>query len=221
MKTEELRDELSQYLQEEDRMIILKHPLVTAVPYLSQFNHLYNQSFLLKNRRFQNFLCIDDYKSMLTLVERPHRLSTFIKYQSLMDNEQYWECLRFVWTDAEFVTRDRDIYLQLFLNMSREEQRIDDYITCWSMMDLEEKTRFSKLDSVVKIFRGGTEINKKGLSWTISPNTASWFANRFNQKGKIFGAEIKKTQIFAFFTGRGEEEVVVLKKKIKNLSLTK
>ena len=61
----------------------------------------------------------------------------------------------------------------------------------------------------------------KGLSWTLSKNTAEWFAKRhlFGKKGYgyLFYGEIKRKDIIALFDCRNEREVVCDYRKVRNI----
>ena len=49
----------------------------------------------------------------------------------------------------------------------------------------------------------------KALSWTLSRDTAQWFANRYGKTGTVYEATIDKKHIHALFLGRNESEVIV------------
>lgn len=59
--------------------------------------------------------------------------------------------------------------------------------------------------------------NVKALSWTLSRETAEWFAHRFDEDGTVYEAKIDKKHICALFTGRNESEVIVDPKQLKDI----
>lgn len=72
--------------------------------------------------------------------------------------------------------------------------------------------------SIIKIYRGCEKKEAlKGLSWTISKDTAIFFAERIGNKGQVYSAEINKENVLAYFNSRGEQEVVVDYKFLKNI----
>ena len=71
------------------------------------------------------------------------------------------------------------------------------------------------------MFRGVTSINSdnlRALSWTLDYETADWFAHRFDEDGTVYEARIDKAHIFALFNGRGESEIVLDPKHLKDIA---
>ena len=88
------------------------------------------------------------------------------------------------------------------------------------LMTLEEMIRLSELDDIITIYRGVTPYNAKNvraLSWTTDIKKAEWFANRFGQSGTVYKTQISKAKVLAYFMGRGESEIIVNPKELKNL----
>ncbi|MBR3791739.1 MAG: hypothetical protein IKK18_03470, partial [Clostridia bacterium] len=75
---------------------------------------------------------------------------------------------------------------------------------------------------VITVYRGVTSYNNKKikvLSWTIDPEVAKWFANRYQQQGQVYTATISKKHILAYFGGRNEAEVIVDPSKLNDIKL--
>ena len=88
------------------------------------------------------------------------------------------------------------------------------------LMSLEERIRLSELDDTITIYRGVTPYNAKNiraLSWTTDIKKAEWFANRFGQRGTVYKTQISKSKVLAYFTSRGESEIIVNPKELKNV----
>lgn len=86
------------------------------------------------------------------------------------------------------------------------------------LMSLEERIRLSEMSETITIYRGVTPYNAKNvkaLSWTVDKKKAEWFARRFGENGTVYKAEISKANVLAYFTGRGESEIIVNPKNIK------
>ena len=80
------------------------------------------------------------------------------------------------------------------------------------VMNQEELKLYDSLPDEITIYRG-VEKNKKNstkaLSWTLNKDKAKWFATRYEDKGIMFTAKIKKEDVLAYFNSRKEEEVVI------------
>lgn len=92
------------------------------------------------------------------------------------------------------------------------------------MMDEHEMGIYNSLDDIVTIYRGITINDKKyirGMSWTLNEEVAEKFAERFEIGGAVYKARISKKDIFAFFDGRNEQEIVVDSSKLRQIQLYK
>ena len=81
-----------------------------------------------------------------------------------------------------------------------------------SLMDDDEYKQFQTMDDTVTVYRGVTSYNAdnvKALSWTLNKETAEWFAQRFDEDGTVYEAQIGKEHIYAVFNGRNESEVIL------------
>lgn len=91
------------------------------------------------------------------------------------------------------------------------------------MMTEDEQKAFSELPDEVIVYRGCTEINKWGLSWSLDRVIAETFPflNRYHHGGNrplLVKARIKKTQITALKLDRNEAEVLCLGVMPKHIS---
>lgn len=83
-----------------------------------------------------------------------------------------------------------------------------------------EALRVMNLPEVVTLYRGeGAKSTplEKALSWSLSPEQAHFFANRFGSDGKVFQAEIARDAILAYIDS-SEEEVLVQYKDLANIT---
>jgi hypothetical protein len=73
----------------------------------------------------------------------------------------------------------------------------------------EELAEFKALPKVIKIHRG--ECNDGAVSWSRSLDIARFFAARgVNQStGMVTSGYVDKADVFAYLTGRGEQEIIV------------
>ena len=83
----------------------------------------------------------------------------------------------------------------------------------------EDYENYKKLPDKFIVYRGvavgrnphGLSWTLNLLSWTLNLETAQWFANRFNndkETGYIEKATVRKSDVFAYFNTRGEDEIV-------------
>jgi hypothetical protein len=78
-------------------------------------------------------------------------------------------------------------------------------------MDEDEQFAFENLGDKFTVYRGCQEgLNEDGISWTLRPEKAQWFANRFQKDGVVLEKVIAKQDAVALFIGRSESEVVVI-----------
>lgn len=80
------------------------------------------------------------------------------------------------------------------------------------LMNDSEREMFGKLDDTVTVYRGVRSARSDGLnamSWTLSRETAEWFASRYGRQGKVYEARIEKQHILALFLDKNESEVVL------------
>ena len=83
------------------------------------------------------------------------------------------------------------------------------------MYDDEYKT-YKDLPETFTVYRGVTPgRNPDGMSWTRDLSKADWFSRRFGD-GYVLEGIANKKDVLAFFSRRGEEEVVIEAKKVKN-----
>lgn len=82
-------------------------------------------------------------------------------------------------------------------------------------------TRLQELDDTVTVYRGVRSERPgsiKAMSWTLSRETAQWFANRYGKAGTVYEAAIEKKHIHALFLGRNESEVIVDPKYLTDIT---
>lgn len=173
-----------------------------------QMADLVNNSEDLKKWRQQVGKQIDNADSaygIFTLVNKPYTLA-FLKFsQPYLSEQEFGQILSSAWILNESPNDDANMtrreLLAAFKSVSPEY-----------LMDEEELRQYQELDDNITIYRGVTSHNAKNikaLSWTLSRDTAEWFAHRFNEEGRVYEAQINKRHIYALFTGRNEAEVIV------------
>lgn len=151
---------------------------------------------------------------LFVMVTKPYRLG-FLEYAvPFLSEQDAAQLLAWTWTSSEAPNCNPNLSKAKALKLFRA-------IDPAKLMDEEEYERFRSLDDVVTVYRGVTSYNAKNvkaLSWTLSRNTAEWFAHRYGEQGTVYEAQIQKEHIHALFLRRNEFEVIVDPKHLMFLS---
>jgi hypothetical protein len=118
-----------------------------------------------------------------------------------------------VWQDSENIWQHRPAWLSIWTGLADR----------WAAMEEEEQAAFAKFPNRLKIFRGCCGRPTNGLSWTMDQSKAEYFAHRFSEWGPPFVASgwIFKDDVFAYFNGRKESEIVVNPDSVHDVAVTK
>lgn len=148
---------------------------------------------------------------LLLIINKAYSGVYFKLIEEYLDIDDYTETLEHVWTAMEYPNAD--------INVTKRE-----WISYWKKANLtkiyshDDLKLLYNLPEEFYVYRGlmkGAKVN--ALSWTLRLDKAKWFANRFNNNGKVYKALCKKKDILAYLSGRNEEEIVVDYKKLKNI----
>lgn len=139
---------------------------------------------------------------------------TFLKYaKQYLSMKDLSEILADAWIQSENPNMDANVTKSELAAMFKQADKA-------ALMTNEERKRLSEMDDTITIYRGVTPYNAKNvraLSWTTDIKKAEWFANRFGQSGTVYKTQISKAKVLAYFMGRGESEIIVNPKELKNL----
>ena len=148
-----------------------------------------------------------DWKSYLWRVPRPGRLAALLEIIPKLTDPEYWQLLGTIWTDTEYPNVNRALWLGLFT--SKRDNRDP-------VMDAEGHAAVDRLPDPVRIYRGAQLRYARGMSWTTDPDTAAWFAHRFqHRRGEVFTTTLAKRKILAYFDDRKEREVLIDPRRIR------
>lgn len=206
---EELLPELQLYVEQTLGMTVLRHPLVYSVPHGPFFNKMVNARYRFMLERSRKMLAEGLYGEYVALHERPHRLDALLRVAEKMSDAEYWECLGWVYTDSENITQNRAEWRRALLS-----KRPDRY----NLMCGEDRTTLAGLPDRVTAYRGfaGADQAAQGFSWTTERDRAVWFARRarcLNERrgmtSKVATVTVARTELIAYFGGRGESEVLL------------
>jgi hypothetical protein len=190
----QLHPDLQPYVQTDELFgCCLKHPLVFAIPITNVT--LCNRSYEQKSARYQKYVENREWESALFFLERPYRLERLHDWWSEdeITLQELREVLPTVWADTEYPEQFGEMPLELF--------EAAGYCS-------DSETR---LEGVLTLYRGAHSA-EIGMEWSLSLETAKFFANRFAGKQDrrfVAKCQIDAARIFAYITCRGEEEVIV------------
>lgn len=201
-KQEELCEELQNHLTEGPLGMMIAHPLLHEIFYAEGMNAVFNERLKLKKQYLDEQIEKKKWSSAVWMYERPYRLQAFLTIKKHLSFSEYWELLGSLWTDSENIWQNQSDWKKLLSSSISKKE-------CF--MDEEERKRLKSLPELVTVYRGYVPgKNKSGFSYTLSKKQALWFAKRYDKSGKVLTRQIKKSEIFAFKTHRGEEEVIIL-----------
>lgn len=203
--------------------LFCSHPFTSSVqiPKLikgsPQFDKMYD---LTKKEDFRewaqsvlNILKNQNIKGIFCQVDKPYRLA-FLKYsKEYLTRETFSELFGEAWVISENPNGDVNVNLkELVVWYKNADKRY--------LMSKEDFAVWESLPDTITVYRGvGVGRKPNGLSWTQNKEKAEWFAHRFDRNGKvgyIQKAVISKSEAFAYFNSRGEEEIVVNTQSIKD-----
>jgi hypothetical protein len=150
------------------------------------------------------------------LYASPYRINALRKaLRHISDPEQAARLVSDVWTDSENIRQDRSVWLSIWTELADP----------WAAMDEKEQAEFATFPDRLTIYRGqyGRRGLTRGLAWTLDQSKAEWFARRFPHRGSPFVASgrIFKHDVFAYFIGRQESEIVVSPDSIRDVAVTR
>lgn len=151
---------------------------------------------------------IDDALGCVNILRQSYYL-TFLKFaKESLSLTDFSMLLGKFWTEEENPNGDVNVPVSLSARWfkSADKQAL--------MYDDEYKT-YKDLPETFTIYRGVTPgRNPDGMSWTRDLSKADWFSRRFGD-GYVLEGIANKKDVLAFFSRRGEEEVVIEAKKVK------
>lgn len=149
--------------------------------------------------------------ALFAYTTRPYRSDMFDLLADRMRDREYWRLASRLWIDQENPEDFPDEWRKRF-GSDRPHR-------C-AMMDADEHRDFAELPDQLTVFRGAPDTN--GFSWTLDFSVAKFFARRFQKPDKahpVWSAIVEKKHVFAFLTGRGESEALILdKSKLKGIT---
>jgi hypothetical protein len=119
---------------------------------------------------------------------------------------EYWTAVAEAWQDSDRQPLIDGDWRRLFTADRPRRERL---------MTAAERTELAALPERVPVHRG---VNRgavwanrsSGLSWTLDPDVAHWFAMRFSGLGFVVNGTVLRGRVIALFQDRHEHEIVAL-----------
>lgn len=144
---------------------------------------------------------------MIVHIHKPFHIPFLMRLQPYISKDDYSKLLAQVWTGTEFPHQNGvPFMIESFQNAN-----------ILKLMNDDELKVYQELPELITIYRGlqTKDATILGLSWTTDKEKAIWFASRWKEEHPIIlEAKIRKEDIFAYKTERGESEVIVNPEKL-------
>lgn len=208
-KKEDLHEELAAKLITTDKGLkVIHHPLMIEVMPMKELYALYNERFKIKKEEAAIAMVKKDFEYFVFLHEKPYRLDAFgffLRNSGVKQyDKKYWEILSEIWSTSENIWQQKDEWLNM---LSKKVPNREYFMTA------EERKLFKKLPNKIQVYRGASERNKDGFSWTTDRAKAEWFSKRWWVDGTVYEMEVDKKDVFALLTRRSESEIIYFPKK--------
>ena len=203
--------------------------IIVHHPYIGQIATVVNESGTLVLKDVRNEKDLEDIRNdIIKTIEavtnyfqfihivRPPYLPAFFKFtKHYLNDRDYSSFLASMWTIVEFPNVDDNITAPEFVKIFRKADKM-------LLMDEEEQKKYLALPEKITVYRGiRGRGSLKALSWTTDIKQAEWFAKRWDNNGKVYSATVKKEDVLAVFSSRGESELVVDYSKLEDVNLIK
>lgn len=205
-----LHPELSAFLFHDGPTARLQHPIVQSHWYHPDENDHLNRWLDSSKKMLEEAIAANDWNNAVFLHQRGWRIDRFEFFAthpihaSRMSDEAYWSVLGEVIVDQEDCYRQRAAFTRLLVKTKRAKSLRP------LLMTPEEREQLAALPTRLCVYRGCQPFNRKGWSWTLDKEKGIWFANRrYRGVPLLLSGEVSKDDALAYFTGRGESEILV------------
>lgn len=203
-KDEKLHPDLAPWVQVRPGFRFLNHPLVQETVINPDKCAVINKRYEMKKKLIDEALSRGNVHRYVFTHERPYRVDAFNDYlrAAPLDDRSYWEMMQAIWIDSENVWQHKKMWRELW---RANRTGLQQYI-----MNADERKEFYRLPPIVKVYRGinRDKHDRRGLSWTLDPAKAEWFALRYKGVGLVLEGMVKKKHVYALLFGRDEREII-------------
>lgn len=229
-RTEDLDPDLERYTTIDPSLgMLIRHPLVFSVVHTPNLNALVNAQLKEKRRAIDAAWENREWHRYVWLHERPYRLDALLEIDghvtdgNLIDDETYWRLAGEIWVDSENIYQNLDEWRDVFEDPERDKKRY--FMSDADRKFLSKTPMFGGLPDTFTVYRGFHNTGAEdGYSWTLDRERACWFAHRLCPTGgqpKVASGIISRRDVFAFMSGRGEQEIVCLPENVCGIEIEK
>ena len=155
-----------------------------------------------------------DAMQVYGIIRKSYRLTFFKHVAEYLSINDYSKLLADAWTMSENPNQDVNVSTAAAVRFFKKADK-------QMLMDEDEFIVYCDLPETFEVYRGvSVGRNPNGLSWTRNKETASWFAHRFDKKDKCGYVQValaEKKDVLAYFNSRGEDELVISPKSLKEI----
>ncbi|MCY9056125.1 hypothetical protein MOE90_21030 [Bacillus spizizenii] len=164
------------------------------------------------NKLMDSFIEKGDWERIFSFTEKKLLIIKFLESYREIPKDQIIDVFADIWTRSEsgFELIDDKIFEYVY----SAKEFSDGYRE--RMNDLRDRVGAS---SHVTVYRGDQEGSEGGYDWSLSYQTAKWFANRFDKDGVVYEGRVHVKDILDYFTNRGESEVLIDPKNVFSVSI--
>ena len=215
-KQEDLMPELEDYLVDTKfGFPRVEHPFFKSASFSDGHYAFVNQLFREHQQAADEALEQREWFTFVGLHEVPYWLQAFEEIADKLSDDDYWEVLGQIYTDAENLC-DNQHRLGRLLNSKRPKRH--------RIMDETERGEIEELPTELTVYRGySLKKRSRAWSWTLDEDKAEWFARRCriqrikSGQPRIAQGRVRKDDIVAYFSRREESEIVVDPKLISGI----
>lgn len=196
----ELLPALSSHIYKDWSGYILHHPYIVERCYEPSMNLSLNQRYQAIDKIIREGFSQGIFNHML--IQDPYKLQILLENEHLITDENlWWEYVKEIYLLEDDISRYHQEYTDIFNGKYRKNSDL--------LMTGEEQKLLSELPESIDVYRGCTDAEDSGFSYTLDKEIASWLASRFEAKDAVvIEKTVQKKDIVCFFDTPGQEIIL-------------
>jgi hypothetical protein len=159
---------------------------------------------LPRTRRQNRLLTMEQATAAAGWADSYSRLGVLLDLRASMDDLEWWRLFGQWWSSCDNIASYTPRVRPMLLHTTPEQRQ--------AMMDARAKSIWAALPNFVTVYRGCYAVNRDGLSWTLSRETAAIFPtlSRYRRLGDVplLLTGIAAKALIVMHTDREEDEVI-------------